>query len=380
MIRRALRRAARPLKEKLSRWRDRRAITALFNSSLADPESAQWQILYDRLLASSDHFAVDRLSADVAARMLLLLLIPVGRIGFRDAETFEKLFDLAEAKRVHLLPVSFQHPVPEIALLDDALWSHRFDRVVKLDAEAQLSLLDRLKKWGDEMASTPATASEAAESEYRWVNPSFGPVDAVIYHAMIREFRPKRIIEVGAGYSTMIAARAARINGGTRVECIEPYPMNILTRGFDGLARLIASPLESVPLEEFESLEADDILFIDSSHVAKTGSDVNRLFFEILPRLGPGVIIHLHDIFLPWDYPREWVKEKKIFWNEQYLLMAFLMFNDEFEILLANNYLRIEHDEKLRQAFPFLPAFDRGASFWMRRRGQRLAENFADHG
>lgn len=367
MIRRAIRKAARPLWEKLSRWRNRRAIATLFNSSLADPESAQWQILYERLLANSNQFAVDRLSADVAARMLSLLLLPVGRIGFRDGETFEKLFDLAETQRVHILPVSFQHPVPEVSRLDDALWSHRFDRVVKLDPEAQLSLLDRLKKWGDEMASTPATEVEAARSEYRWLNPSFGPLDAVIYHAMIREFRPKRIIEVGAGYSTMIAARAARINGQTRVECIEPYPMKILTEGFEGFSRLIASPLQSVPMEEFESLEADDILFIDSSHVSKIGSDVNRLFFEILPRLRPGVIIHLHDIFFPWDYPQGWVKEKKIFWNEQYLLMAFLMFNDEFEILLANNYLRIEHGEKLQQAFPFLPALSRGASFWMRR-------------
>ncbi|HEY7546987.1 MAG TPA: hypothetical protein VID27_18995, partial [Blastocatellia bacterium] len=232
MIRRAIRRAARPLKGKLSRWRNRRAAAALFNSSLADPKSAaEWQILYEHLLAMRDDFAVDRLSADVAAHLLSLLLVPVGRIGFRDAETFEKLFDLAEAQRVHLLPVSFQHPVPEVALLDDALWSHRFDRVAKLDAESQLFLLDRLKKWGYEMAATPATESEAEESEYRWNNPSFGPVDAVIYHAMIREFRPKRIIEVGGGFSTMVAARAARINGRTRVECIEPYPMKILTRG-----------------------------------------------------------------------------------------------------------------------------------------------------
>ncbi len=372
MIRRAFRRAARPLREILSRWRNRRAIAALFDSSLADTESvARWQILYEQLLATSDEFSVNRLRADVAARALSLLLIPVGRIGFRNAETFEKLFILAEEKKVHILPVNFHHPIPEVALLDQSLWSHRFDRVLELDAEAQISLIDRLAKWGDEMASTPATEREAQENEYRWRNPSFGALDGVVYHAMIREFRPRRIIEVGAGYSTMIAARAARINGETRVECIEPFPMSVLTRGFEGLSRLIPSPLQSVPLEEFDALEADDFLFIDSSHVSKVGSDVNRLFFEILPRLKPGVIIHLHDIFFPRDYPRQWVVEKKIFWNEQYLLMAFLMFNREFEILLANNYLCTEHEEKMLRAFPFLPAPYNSVSFWMRRRADQ---------
>jgi hypothetical protein len=120
-------------------------------------------------------------------------------------------------------------------------------------------------------------------------------------------------------------------------------------------------------LERF-ALDSCDKLFIDSSHTCETGSDVNRIFFDILPRLRAGVWIHFHDIFLPWDYPREWVIDQKIFWNEQYLLMAFLMFNEWFEVALANRYLLREHFEKLQQAFPFLPTWDKGASFWIRRK------------
>jgi hypothetical protein len=109
------------------------------------------------------------------------------------------------------------------------------------------------------------------------------------------------------------------------------------------------------------------VLFIDSSHVSKVGGDVNFLFLEVLPRLRPGVIVHLHDVFLPAEYPRDWVVEKGRFWTEQYLLQAFLTFNDAWEILLANNYLGLEHAEALRTTFPTSPWWG-GGSFWMRRR------------
>ena len=110
-----------------------------------------------------------------------------------------------------------------------------------------------------------------------------------------------------------------------------------------------------------------DILFIDSSDTVKIGGDVNYLFLEVLPRLKPGVIVHVHDIFLPFDYRRDWVMEKFRFWTEQYMLQSFLTFNSEFEVLMANSYLNHYHEEELKTVFPDLPSY-RGGSFWIRRK------------
>src|SRR5262249_23664389 len=135
--------------------------------------------------------------------------------------------------------------------------------------------------------------------------------------------------------------------------------------------------VEDIDLEFFSQLQSGDILFIDSSHTVKIGGDVNYLFLEVLPRLKPGVIVHVHDIFLPFDYRRDWVKERLRFWTEQYLLQAFLTFNSEFEVLMANHYLMHRYLEDLKAAFPnlenlkaALPSSVKwdGGSFWMRRR------------
>jgi len=189
----------------------------------------------------------------------------------------------------------------------------------------------------------------------------------VIYYSMIREFRLQRVVEIGGGYSTLLSTRAALRNGTTRVDCIEPAPPKFFTAKLPGLSRLLVSKAQDVPRDLFESLDNNDILFVDSCHVSRIGSEVHRIFFEILPRLKPGVLIHFHDIFLPWEYPRQWVKDLKIFWNEQYLLLAFLMFNDVFKPLLANHYLLREHLTALQRTFPFLPRWDKAGSFWLRR-------------
>jgi hypothetical protein len=117
----------------------------------------------------------------------------------------------------------------------------------------------------------------------------------------------------------------------------------------------------------FEHIQEGDVLFIDTSHVVRTGGDVNFLFLEVLPRLNPGVIVHVHDIFLPFEYPREWILEQKRFFSEQYLLHAFLLFNSSFEVLLANSFLAHHHNEAFRRTFPNSPWWG-GGSFWVRRK------------
>lgn len=119
---------------------------------------------------------------------------------------------------------------------------------------------------------------------------------------------------------------------------------------------------------EFQKLKENDILFIDSSHVLKTGSDVQYEYLEILPRLNKGVLVHFHDIFLPAEYPQKWILEDHKFWNEQYLLQAFLAFNDSFEILWAGSYMHLNHPDKLEQFFKSYNKNKRWpGSFWVRK-------------
>lgn len=200
-------------------------------------------------------------------------------------------------------------------------------------------------------------------------NRNFGPGDFDIYYSVIRYVKPRRIVEIGAGHSTVVASVAARRNGldGTQTEitCIEPFEMPWLPQL--GVTVLRAK-VEEVAAALFESLSLGDILFIDSSHVIRPQGDVLYEFFSLLPRLQPGVIVHLHDIFTPFDYPAKWVIEERRLWNEQYLLEAFLAYNSNFQVMLANNFLKHAHFDALKSVCPHLTPAAEPGSFWLRRR------------
>jgi hypothetical protein len=184
---------------------------------------------------------------------------------------------------------------------------------------------------------------------------------------MVRHFQPRLIIEIGGAFSSLLLGEAAAKNSSSALICIEPFPQEFLKHSFPGLQSLIEKKVENVDLNFFSQLGPGDMLYIDSWHTVKIGGDVNYLFLEVLPRLKPGVIVHVHDIFLPFDYRRDWVMYEHRFWTEQYLLQVFLSFNSEFEVLISNSYLRHYYREDLKAAFPSLPSWDEG-SFWMRRR------------
>ena len=190
---------------------------------------------------------------------------------------------------------------------------------------------------------------------------------------MVRHFQPRRIIEVGSGFSSLVLGQAAAKNKSSVLICIDPFPHEFIRKSnsIPALRSLIETKVQDVDLEFFSQLESGDILFIDSSHTVKIGGDVNYLFLEVLPRLKAGVIVHVHDIFFPFEYRRDWVLEEFRFWTEQYLLQAFLIFNPEFEVLMANSYLNHYHPPDLKAAFPNLHRWI-GGSFWMRRK--RVAE------
>jgi predicted O-methyltransferase YrrM len=273
----------------------------------------------------------------------------------------------------HVLPAHFYSPVPNVGELSKRDWDRKIGESLAFDASKQLDWVRGLQAWNKELADVPAEADASRAHLYHWNNPGFAPLDASVYYAAIRQYQPRRIIEVGGGFSTLIAAQAVRMFPADQrpaLTCVEPFPVEALTIGVEGLDRLIGSPVQDVPLHLFDQLEVNDILFIDSSHVSKAASDVNYLILEVLPRLKPGVLVHIHDIFLPWDYPRDWVLNLRNFWNEQYVVHAFLLCNSGFDVLAANWFLSREHRPALVEALPSTPV-QSGDSLWLLRRPTR---------
>jgi predicted O-methyltransferase YrrM len=192
--------------------------------------------------------------------------------------------------------------------------------------------------------------------QFHFNNGFFERIDAEIVYAFVRHRKPKRIIEVGAGNTTLLLASVLRKNTAEgfpgELISIEPYPARLIRGGIPGLTQLIESPVQSVPLELFQTLRENDILFIDSSHVVSMDSDVLYECLSILPQLAPGVLVHFHDIFTPLDYPEKFVTTNLCFWGEQYLLEAFLSFNSSFDVVWSASAMQHFHPDVLRRAFP----------------------------
>jgi len=238
---------------------------------------------------------------------------------------------------------------------------------IELNLEGQLEWLARFSE-----TKLPLAFPVEKNSDYRYYfqNDRYGAMDALVYASFVSETSPQRIVEVGSGYSTaLLLDLIDRLASPPALTCIEPHPDHTLNTllwpGDRSKFQLLPQTLEVTPVETFLQLERNDILFIDSTHVSKIGSDVNYLFFEILPRLKSGVLIHIHDIFYPFDYPEEWVTTG-VAWNEGYLLRAFLQFNSQFRIEFFSHYLFQHHSPELRARLPNALR-NGGGSLWLRR-------------
>jgi predicted O-methyltransferase YrrM len=273
-----------------------------------------------------------------------------------------------EAGGYHLLPRHFYSPVadPETAAGIDFTKEFYPLHNLRFSESASLNVLDSISRYSEELAQEfPAVTP--AEANFYWENPFFAGLDAAALYTMIRTIRPQQIVEIGSGFSTHISLRALERNGRGKLTCVEPNSTPKLLELSDEI-QIIPSKVQEAPTELFASLAPGDILFIDSSHVSCLGSDVNFEIFEILPHLAAGVIVHFHDIFLPFEYPRDWVVDRRWNWNEQYLLYAFLRMNDSFEVWMPNNYVTRQHSAKVSEALPFLDVLATpGASFWLRK-------------
>jgi hypothetical protein len=241
----------------------------------------------------------------------------------------------------------------------------RYTQGLALDSEAALAFLsETCLPYRAEWERLPLSPN-GDESQYFLENGWFKSIDAEVLYSVLRRFQPANIVEVGSGFSTRLMRRA--INEGklaTRITSIDPHPNTSVQPYADEYIRAAVEDVEAAKI--LNLLSAGDILFIDSSHTVKTGGDIPYLFLEILPRLSPGVFIHIHDIFLPFDYPEEWVLED-CGWNEQYLVHAFLAYNEAFEILWPASYVWAHHRSEILRVISTASVAARPSSLWLKK-------------
>ncbi len=259
--------------------------------------------------------------------------------------------------RPHVPPGHYYSPLTAPADRARAKASRRTPVGLDWAPEAQVALAERL-----ELRYPPVD---------RWTtvdNDMFGAADAAVLRAMLLEFRPARIVEVGSGFSTAVMLDVAdRELPDLRITCVEPYADRLRSRlrpGDSSRMTLLERPVQDVAPERLiDGLGPNDILFIDSTHVAKAGSDVVHLYLHTLPLVPEGVIVHVHDVFWPFEYPDAWIDGCRD-WNESYLLHAFLLHNHDWEILLFNSWLWREHNDLAPRGTEHMEP----GSVWLRRR------------
>ncbi len=255
-------------------------------------------------------------------------------------------------------PGHFYSPIPdlkEIKVRKSSIFRKRADEEVlgiNLNKEKQMNHLEIIRAY---INSFNFPLDSVEDGKFYFKNKIFSGLDALAYFSFILQYTPSKIIEIGAGFSSLLAMEVNHrfFNNNIQIQLIEPYPSQNLIKGIENFknAKLILKPVQDLDLSIFQTLQKNDILFIDSTHVAKIGSDVNYIFFEILPKINTEVLIHFHDIFIPDEYPPKWVFEENRAWNEMYILKAFLMFNNNFQTVFSSYYVFTRFLDKVLDIF-----------------------------
>jgi hypothetical protein len=248
----------------------------------------------------------------------------------------------------------------------------RFLPGLDLNVDGQLAVLKQFR-FADELLTLDGGVVEGHTYHYGNQNAMFGQGDADALYSFIRAFKPNTVMEIGCGQSsvvTQLAIRKNKIEDTTYAPshiCFEPFHNGWLDKiGVD----LRSKKIEDVDLEIFRDLRANDVVFIDSTHVLRPDGDVEHELLRILPILPAGVLVHIHDIFTPWNYSKKFLREDRRFWTEQYMLEAFLSFNSQYEVMLALHDMHRRAEPTLYDAFPILATLPNAnpGSFWIRRR------------
>lgn len=278
----------------------------------------------------------------------------------------EGVNDAFEAAGFHLIPRHFYSPIPDPIVTESYNPSEKIYSLEKVnfDENKFSGFAECLRPYAKELVSI----SDEEGAGFHWRNQFFGDTDAIVLYCLVRHLLPNKVVEVGSGYSSHLIADAIQRNEKGSLTCIEPHP-TVKLKELGDVINLVQMPVQKVDLEYFRSLQAGDIVFTDSSHISATGSDVNHEVFQILPALRPGVYVHFHDIWLPFEYPKQWLQRRRWYWNEQYLLYAFLLQNDAYEVIYPGRYL-VETKNALLSSVVY-EAGRRdltGSSFWLVRR------------
>jgi hypothetical protein len=283
---------------------------------------------------------------------------------------FFKLFKLLEKLGIHFYPVHFYSPIPDTRELskNKQFWFKESSLTgIDFNLSKQIALGQTLSRYKNEFSILPSYETVSSFG----LGSGYGEIEALLLYAMIRHVKPSKIIEVGSGISTffeILALEKNHIEGSMqhKLICIEPYPYPGL-KSLKGVTAIVEKKVQEIDALFFLQLEKGDILFIDSSHIVKAGSDVVFLYLEVLPNLKPGVIIHIHDIAFPFPTRfAEQVMNELSFGQEQYLVQALLCFNDAFKVLYCSSFMHFKHPDKLKETFPLYdPAKHFPSSLWI---------------
>ena len=264
-------------------------------------------------------------------------------------------------------------PVPVVPPADDDVWTH--EQPFHVDTSKQIAFME--SALAPYFAELPDAFRPLESYGFSIWNGWYEAGDAETLYAMLRHLRPRRVLELGSGFSTLVSAAACAANrregAPAELVAVDPAPQAAVTENLDGLSRVELRDCRDLEIERFTALEAGDVLFIDTSHVVKLGGEVNWLVLEVLPVLARGVTVHFHDVFIPYEYPRS-LFEQEGYFNEQYLLQAFLTGNDAWEVILALCALQRREPERLAALIPSVAEHRPGtqqraipAAFWIRR-------------
>lgn len=286
----------------------------------------------------------------------------------RFLEGFNRHYEFRKRVGYHVRPYHFACPIPDPEEVDlEQLAKRQPLGETLVDYGVILPFVEQLAPFAKELHHLPV--EQDGKSPYWFKNAAYDAYDATILHGLIRLLKPKRIIEAGSGFSSMVMTMSAKINEAegnpVKLSHIEPYPSPRLL-SYPLAGELIRQRIQDLDLAMFRSLEANDILFIDSTHVLKTQSDLVYIFNYILPALPPGVYIHFHDVFTPYDATPEMLFEMQWSWNEQYALEAILLNSDHFEVIVPSFALVKEHPELMKKFANWETAIPKG--FWIRRK------------
>lgn len=269
-------------------------------------------------------------------------------------------------------PGHFYNPIPDLGEVENYEYGifeseEKIEKSgINLNYSKQLLVLEEFR------AFYPDLIFEKLKKEnlrYYYDNPNYSYSDAIFYYGVLRKFKPKKVIEIGSGFSSCLLLDVNEFYFDNSIKCVfvEPYPnlLNSLIKATDNIV-LHDVKIQEVDLSIFDDLNENDVLFVDSSHVLKAGSDLNFILFQILPRLKKGVVIHFHDVFYPFKYPKYWILNHNRGWNEIYAIRLFLSHNTDYEIVAFNTYLEQKNENWFKENMP-LCLENLGGSIWIRK-------------